>query len=67
MVFQSKARPKGSRMETPQGKQGTAAEGCTPAACRPQSHTEPVVEPDDCIRLSPRCGSRSCQRTCLWP
>lgn len=47
MAFQSKARPKGSRMETPQGIQGTAAEGCTPAACRPQSHTEPVVEPVD--------------------
>lgn len=47
VAFQSKAQPKGSRMETPQGIQGTAAEGCTPAACTQQSHTELVVEPAD--------------------
>lgn len=64
VVFQSKARSKGSRRETPEGIQGTAAEGCTPAACRPGSHSEPVIGHADCTHSSPHCGSCSCQRMC---
>lgn len=55
---------KGSRRETPLGIQGTAAVGCTPAACRRGSHREPEAGRADCTHLSPRCGSRSYQRMC---
>ena len=67
MVFQNKAWLTDSKWETPQGIQGTAAEGCTPAPHRLVCHTEPVVGCADGRRLNPHCGSHSYQRMCLWP
>lgn len=67
MVFQSRAELKGSRRETPQGTRGTAAEGCTPAACTLLSRNGPVAGRAGragCTHLSPRCGSHFSQRRC---
>lgn len=62
--FQSKAWWKGSKRETRQDKQGTAAEGCTPAACTLVNHTGSEAARAECTRSSPHHHSHSSQRMC---